>query len=605
LASPLLAPAQPCSPGPTLCARLLTNGLLELRWESCTNSAYQLEGSVTLTNWRVASPPLPAPAKAGWVTNTQPALSNYTFYRLRADALTNSPVPTTPGGHRDLFFTHGGVPRTFNLVLPTKYDPAVATPLALILHGGGQTADSFAVQHPGLFASAQTNNIILVLPDGVEDVRGTGWNNFEQPGVTRPDDVAFLLALIDHLGSTLNLDRRRIYAGGFSAGGVMCHYLGARTTNVFAALAAVEAAIGADRGTGSIITNPPATGPMPVFILNCTNSCARPYWGGPNDDGNLMTAAIDAAYYWTNANLCAAVMTATTNNIVTSNIDRFNPCGSKPPPNQLQPNQVIILRWTNCAPGAEVVFVTLTDGGHIWPDANDNVGFDANREVLRFFLQHSLPVTTPDCFECTQVIGYSQVGAANGWFVKDGIFESFVDSNRWQLIWANGATLRNWQDPGDPVWSSPLQSACANNSAAPDRVLLNLSGNNTNNVAAWVADIDATIETIKLKFPSARRITLQPIVGGPGHQTCDYMGTPVRASVSHPYMDKAIALVVAARAGTQPEVVAGISAEVTVCSDYDDATGHFTDAGAIAAAQAIGQYYATLDAGCAMNAPGR
>jgi len=37
------------------------------------------------------------------------------------------------------------------------------------------------------------------------------------------------------------------------------------------------------------------------------------------------------------------------------------------------------------------MFVTLTDGGHIWPDANDNLGFDANAEVPRFFLLHTRP----------------------------------------------------------------------------------------------------------------------------------------------------------------------------------------------------------------------
>jgi hypothetical protein len=162
------------------------------------------------------------------------------------------------------------------------------------------------------------------------------------------------------------------------------------------------------------------------------------------------------------------------------------------------------------------------------------------------------------CFSCTQVIGYSQVGAFNGWFVKDGVFESIVGSDGWQLIWENGATLHDWQRPLYRGWTNPIVSPCATNSLAPDRVLLNLAGTNETDVAAWVNDINATIDTIMLKLPSVRRIILQSIVGGPANQVCvTTNGDPVRASVSHPYMDEAIALVVAARAGTQPEVGGG------------------------------------------------
>ena len=46
------------------------------------------------------------------------------------------------------------------------------------------------------------------------------------------------------------------------------------------------------------------------------------------------------------------------------------------------------MRWPSCAPGTEVVFVTLTDGGHLWPDSGDNVGFDANYAVIEFFKRH-------------------------------------------------------------------------------------------------------------------------------------------------------------------------------------------------------------------------
>jgi len=383
-------PAPPCAFPPTLHARMLTNALLELRWEACdTNYQYQVEQSRNFADWRNAGPPFAAPSGGGWLTNVVNATNRYTFFRVRTDRLTNSPVPAAAGIYPNLFLTHDGLLRSYRLMIPTNYNAAVSNALALILHGHGQTADNFAALHPALFFHAQTNNLILVLPDSTTDERSTGWNNRDpEPGQYQVNDMSYLLALIDRLDATLTLDRSRLYAGGFSSGGIMTHYLGARTTNVFAALASVEASIGAGRSADTIITNPPAAGPMPVLILNCTNSCARPYWGGATEDGAWVTAAPDAAYYWTNANLCAAAMTASTNNFVTNGMFRFEACGSKPSANVPQPNQVILQRWGNCSARTEVIFVTLTDGGHTWPDRADNLGFDANAEVLRFFIRH-------------------------------------------------------------------------------------------------------------------------------------------------------------------------------------------------------------------------
>lgn len=39
----------------------------------------------------------------------------------------------------------------------------------------------------------------------------------------------------------------------------------------------------------------------------------------------------------------------------------------------------------------EVVFVTLSDGGHRWPDAADKLPFNASEEVLKFFDAQQLP----------------------------------------------------------------------------------------------------------------------------------------------------------------------------------------------------------------------
>ncbi|MCI0541058.1 MAG: hypothetical protein L0Z50_38135 [Verrucomicrobiales bacterium] len=228
---------------------------------------------------------------------------------------------------------------------------------------------------------------------------------------------------------------------------------------------------------------------------------------------------------------------------------------------------------------------------------NEFVFIDASApgRARRFYRWRSL--ATP-CFTCTQVIGYSQVGAQNGWFVRDGVFESTVGSDRWQLLWNGGAGVDLWQDPNYAGWNNALISPCVTNSAAPDRVLLSISGPYGSDEGAWAAAIHATIETIKLKLPTVRRVVLQAVVGGLAHETCFIGGTQVRASWQHKHIDNAIAAVVDARFSTTPEVVPGFSPEVRACADYADTLGHLTSSGAVAAAQAIGDYYAAIDTNC-------
>ncbi|MBW2732839.1 MAG: hypothetical protein JRH20_10645 [Deltaproteobacteria bacterium] len=205
-------------------------------------------------------------------------------------------------------------------------------------------------------------------------------------------------------------------------------------------------------------------------------------------------------------------------------------------------------------------------------------------DELSVFMDAGAGDTTPARFRCTQVIGYSQV---RQWYA-DGNFESYVDATRWQLLWNGGAGVDLWQDPTYLGWSNALVSPCDQRADAPDRVLLSISGPYGDDEAAWAAGIRAAIGTIRSKIPTATRIVLQPVVGGPNHQTCLIDGSEVRASWQHAHVDHAIAEVV----GDAADIVAGMSPEVGDCNEYGDAKGHFTRAGSEAAGKAIGEFYA-------------
>jgi hypothetical protein len=135
-----------------------------------------------------------------------------------------------------------------------------------------------------------------------------------------------------------------------------------------------------------------------------------------------------------------------------------------------------------------------------------------------------------------------------------------------------------------------MVSPCAASSAAPDRVLLHISGASGEDVGAWAKDISAAIATIRQKTPTARQIILQPVIGGPNGQPCALpRGGFVRSSVQHPYIAQAIERVVSsAGAG---DVVAGMKPQVRSCDDYMPDIGHLTPAAKGPIGKLIGAFY--------------
>ena len=178
---------------------------------------------------------------------------------------------------------------------------------------------------------------------------------------------------------------------------------------------------------------------------------------------------------------------------------------------------------------------------------------------------------------CTLVIGFSQTAE---WYEAGGAFESVVEDDRWQLKWAGGAGVDRWSDPDDVAWGAEVLSPCAAGSEAPDRIVLSISGPFGEDEDAWVGAIKGSVDLIRGGYPSARRIGLVPVVGGPSHRDCTFDGRRVRASWQHLYVDNAIEKVIDAdRTGM---LFAGPSPEVRTCDDYRDALGHLTEEGAAA-----------------------
>lgn len=118
----------------------------------------------------------------------------------------------------------GGNPHTYYLYIPEKSQPGPA-PLLLLLHGSGR--NGMSLMDPWL-AQARSEGIVLVAPDAADP---QAWRMQEEG----PD---FFHDLIENVvASHPNIDRRRLYIFGHSAGAIEGLDIGVLEHEYFAAVA--------------------------------------------------------------------------------------------------------------------------------------------------------------------------------------------------------------------------------------------------------------------------------------------------------------------------------------------------------------------------------
>ena len=165
-----------------------------------------------------------------------------------------------------------GIERTF-LVQP---GPRPASPLVLVLHGGGGqglgTVGLTDMARRGLAAGFAT-----VFPDGLM----RGWNDGRTgTRIARrgeADDVAFLIALIDHLAQAGVADPTAAFCCGISNGAFMSDRLARVAPDRVAGIGLVAGTSGVDT-----MARGHAPGrPVPAMLFHGTDDPIVPYAGGP------------------------------------------------------------------------------------------------------------------------------------------------------------------------------------------------------------------------------------------------------------------------------------------------------------------------------------
>jgi polyhydroxybutyrate depolymerase len=190
------------------------------------------------------------------------------------------------------------------------------------------------------------------------------------------DDVGFVRAILDDLGSVANIDAKRVFATGMSNGGIISYRLASELSDRIAAIAPVGGPMGTET------CNPKR--PVSVIHFHGTEDEYAPFKGGK---GTRSISGTD--FYSVDHSIKAWV--------------RANGCPEEPVviklPDTVEDGMTVTKKsYGPGKGGAEVVLIEIEGGGHTWPGQEPRVKFlgkttkdiSANELIWEFFQKHPM-----------------------------------------------------------------------------------------------------------------------------------------------------------------------------------------------------------------------
>jgi polyhydroxybutyrate depolymerase len=264
---------------------------------------------------------------------------------LAAAALAGCASWEVPVGSHAL--VHNDTNRSYRLYVPpavrAKGAPA---PLVLVLQGAGPGFDIMDITR--VAAVADREGFAVAFPGAVGDL----WNDgaLQVLGPNTANDVSFLRRVVADIDAKeLPLDRRRIYAIGFSNGGAMSLRLACEAADLFAGVGAVAANM-----PKALASDCRPSAPISVIVINGTEDPVIPYRGGGVRLARLLRfgevlSTDETMTLWA----------------------RLNGCGAPAPPVQLpdrdprDDSRAVQIDF-DCR-GARMRLLRIEGGGHTWP----------------------------------------------------------------------------------------------------------------------------------------------------------------------------------------------------------------------------------------------
>jgi polyhydroxybutyrate depolymerase len=324
------------------------------------------------------------------------------FFCVYADSGENVRIPVKwifGDTRKGLGFTCGdygrkikvsGLTRFYEVHIPSTYTKSVPTPMPVVLvfHGGG--GDPSTIRYESRMDKvADAENFIVVYPAGTNDRlflkdRLLLWNDgrpYQNGTYSTVDDVSYVVALLNDIETLFNIDKKRIYACGFSNGAQFTYRLAKRLSDRIAAIATVAGQRLADDSL-----DPLPTRPISIMQFAGMKDKLSPYFGGSGP-----------------SNAKFKVDSPSIKDTIESWI-KFNECSSEPVEVKRTGN-AMMRRYFSDKDNTEFVIWTLEDGGHTWPGGRifpnvealglgemGEVNMDINASYLmwEFFKKHSL-----------------------------------------------------------------------------------------------------------------------------------------------------------------------------------------------------------------------
>ncbi|MEZ4936035.1 MAG: T9SS type A sorting domain-containing protein [Crocinitomicaceae bacterium] len=266
----------------------------------------------------------------------------------------------------------GGVTRDYIYYQPSGYTGTTPVPVLFVYHGLGDNASNMA--QAGFNQMSDTANFIPVYMQGTLNILNqTAWNNGTALSTTT-DDLAFTAQVLDSIQAWYNIDPDRIYACGFSMGGIMAHHLYC-ANDEFDAIGSVGGPIATSNISGCARTNPAR-----VLHVHGTADQTVPYDGTALPSLSLVPETLN---FWKGYSNCQDSTICRITDVAADNIT------------------VDYIEYNTCDPNNELVHYRMNGADHIWPYPPANDIWAA--KVIWNFLQGQ-----PTNYGCTSVLGIEE-----------------------------------------------------------------------------------------------------------------------------------------------------------------------------------------------------